>query len=123
MRAPLSPLAKMRLAVIRLPRELSPSTSTPGPELKAIRLPAAASVPPTRLSLAPVPDLDSEVVRQGLGPGRVGAEEVGVDPVAGRAGSRDEDAGALSEAVDVQAANGDAGAGDRQPVAARPGCR
>ena len=43
----------MRLAVIWLPTEASPSTSTPGPMLKAIRLPAAAVAPPTRLSLAP----------------------------------------------------------------------
>ena len=61
---------------------------------------------PMRLSLAPAVDLDSLVVGLGLRAGRVGAQEVGVDPVAGRAGARDVDAGALAEAVDVQAADG-----------------
>ena len=63
-------------------------------------------------------DLDPNVVGHGLCAGRVGAEEVAVDPVAGRAGSRDVNAGTLVEAIDVQAADGDIGARDRQAVAA-----
>ena len=63
-------------------------------------------------------DLDPVIVGHGLRAGRIGAEEVAIDPVAGRAGARDVNAGALGEAADVQAADGDVRAGDRQAVAA-----
>ena len=62
---------------------------------------------PIRLLAGARVDFDAVLVGLGLRAGRIGAQEVAVDPVAGRAGARDVNAGALAEVVDVQTANGD----------------
>ena len=112
----------------KLPATALPSVPCPVIQTPANRLPlstfrSAASFTPSPLVpievVAGTPvDLDSCVIRLGLRAGRIGPQEIAVDPVAGRAGARDVNAGALAEAVDVQAADGDVRAGDRQAVAA-----
>src|SRR5262249_17265075 len=54
-------------------------------------------VGPDQVLVGPSIDLDPGVIRLSLRSGRIGAEEVAVDPVAGGAGARDVNAGALAE--------------------------
>ena len=113
---------------MKLPATALPSVPWPVIQMPANRLPlsrfrSAASLTPSplvpmRLSLAPASISTPSSLGSGLRAGRVGAQEVAIDPVAGRAGARDVDAGALAEIVDVQAADGDVRRGDQQAVAA-----
>ena len=84
----------------------------PGEQIAAEQVPLgrvvdAVAVGPDEVVAGTRVDLDAVIVGLGLRAGRIGAQEVAVDPVAGRAGPGDVDAGALAEIVDVQAADGD----------------
>ena len=116
-------LVPMKLPATALPSVPWPLIQTPANTLPEIRFRSAASLIPSplvpmRLSAGPPVDFDAIVVGLGLRAGRIGAQEVAIDPIARGAGAREVNAGALAEAVDVQAADGHARAGDRQAVAA-----
>ena len=67
----------------------------------------AVAIGSDQVAAGPPVDFDAVVVGLGQRAGRIGPQEVAVDPVARGAGAREVDAGALAEAVDVQAADGD----------------
>ena len=112
------PVARHGVARGALPGDPDAGEQVAAEQVPLARIVHPVAVGPDQVAGCSRVDLDPDVVGHGLRAGRIGAEEVAIDPVAGRAGSRDVNAGALGEATDVQAADRDIRARDRQAVTA-----
>ena len=90
----------MKLPATALPFVPCPVIQTPANVLPLMQVSLARvvdsiAVGPDRVVAGSAVDLDPVLIRRGLSAGRVGAQEIAVDPVAGGSGPGDVDAGAL----------------------------
>ena len=88
-------VARDDIAIGALPVDPDAGEPLPLSQVPLGRIVDTVAVGPDEVAGGPAVDLDALVVGLGLRAGRIGAQEVAVDPVAGGAGARDVDAGAL----------------------------
>ena len=107
------------IAIRALPADPDASERVAADQVWLAQVTRAIAGCPDQVVAGSAVDRDSGFIWQGESAGRIGAQEVAIDPVAGGGGPGDVDASAGAEFVDIEPAHGDIRTGDQQTVAVR----